>query len=231
MDIIGAIFDVDGTLLDTEPIYDMAAQKLINEFGNGQQLTWDVKQYVVGTSSKIHSKIFIDAYNIKLSPEEFEQKRDALLIEPFKSCKFMKGAKEMTHKCKYDLKLKVGIATSSSKFNFENKTSHVKAWLKEDIDKIITGDDPRIKKGKPAPDIFILAAKELDLDTKNCIIFEDALTGINAAISSGAPIVVAIPDIRQRKDVENIVYDKNKTKLIILNSMDEFDINLIKNNM
>ena len=209
----------------------MVAQKLINEFGNGQQLTWDVKQYVVGTSSKIHSKIFIDAYNIKLSPGEFEQKRDALLIEPFKSCKFMKGAKEMTHKCKYDLKLKVGIATSSSKFNFENKTSHVKAWLKEDIDKIITGDDPRIKKGKPAPDIFILAAKELDLDTKNCIIFEDALTGINAAISSGAPIVVAIPDIRQRKDVENIVYDKNKTKLIILNSMDEFDINLIKNNM
>ena len=228
MDIKGAIFDVDGTLLDTEPIYDIAAQKLINEYGNGQKITWDVKQHVVGTSAKIHSKIFIDAYNIKLTPDEFEKKRDELLIEPFKSCKFMKGAKEMTHKCKYDLKLKVGIATSSSKFNFDNKTCHIQEWLKEDIDKIITGDDPRIKKGKPSPDIFILAAKELNLDTKNCIIFEDALSGINAAISSGAGIVVAIPDVRQRKDVENITYDKNQTKLIILNSMDEFDTNLIK---
>ena len=68
----------------------------------------------------------------------------------------------------------------------------------------------------------------MGLDPKNCIIFEDALSGINAAISSGARCVVAIPDRRQRKDVENITYDKNITKLIILNSMDELDIdNLI----
>ena len=220
---------MDGTLLDTEPIYDLAAQKVIDEYGNGEKITWDVKQHVVGTSAKVHCKIFVDAYKIKLTPEEFEKKRDENLIEPFKSCKFMKGAKEMTHKCKYELNLKVAIATSSSKFNFDNKTSHVKEWLKEDIDKIITGDDPRIKKGKPSPDIFILAAKELGLDTKNCIIFEDALSGINAAISSGAKYVIAIPDKRQRKDVENITYDKDKTNLIILNSMDEFDINIINN--
>ena len=228
MDIKGAIFDVDGTLLDTEPIYDLAAQKIIDEYGNGQKITWDVKQHIVGTSSKVHCKIFVDAYKIRLTPEEFEKKRDENLIEPFKTCKFMKGAKEMTHKCKHDLNLKVAIATSSSKFNFDNKTSHVKQWVKEDFDKIITGDDPRIKKGKPSPDIFLLAAKELGLDPKNCIIFEDALSGINAAISSGARCVVAISDRRQRKDVENITYDKNITKLIILNSMDELDIdNLI----
>ena len=227
MDIKGAIFDVDGTLLDTEPIYDLAAQKIIDEYGNGQKITWDVKQHIVGTSSKVHCKIFVDAYKIRLTPEEFEKKRDENLIEPFKTCKFMKGAKEMTHKFKHDLKLKVAIATSSSKFNLDNKTSHLKQWLQEDFDKIITGDDPRIKKGKPAPDIFILAAKELGLEPDKCIIFEDALSGIKAAISSGAKYVVAIPDKRQIKDVENISYDKNKTKLIILNSMDEFDISLI----
>ena len=176
----------------------------------------------------MHSKIFVDAYEIKLTPEEFKKKRDQLLIEPFRNCKLMKGAKETTHKCKYDLNLKVAIATSSSKFNFENKTYNLKNWLKEDFDVIIMGDDKRIKEGKPSPDIFILASKDLGLEPQDCIIFEDALSGITAAIRSGARIVVAIPDPRQKKDVENIEYDKNKTKLIILNSMEEFDFNLIK---
>ena len=227
MSIKGVIFDMDGTLLDTEPIYDEAAQKVINEFGNGKKIEWEVKKRVIGTPAKVHSKIFVDAYEIKLTPEEFKKKRDELLIEPFKNCKFMKGAKETTHKCKYDLNLKVAIATSSSRFNFENKTYNLKNWLKEDFDVIILGDDKRIKNGKPAPDIFILAAKDLGLEPQDCIIFEDALSGITAAIRSGARIVVAIPDPRQKKDVENIDYDKNKTKLIVLNSMDEFDFNLI----
>ena len=227
MNIKGAIFDLDGTLLDTEPIYDEAAQKVINEFGNGKKIEWEVKKKVIGTPWRIHSKIFVDSYEIKLTPEEFKKKRDELLIEPFKQCKFMKGAKETTYKCKHELKLKTSIATSSSKFNFENKVYNLKKWLNEDIDIIITGDDKRIKEGKPAPDIFILAAKDLGLEPKDCIIFEDALSGINAALRSEARIVVAIPDQRQKKDVEQIIYDKDKTKLIILNSIYDFDFSLI----
>ena len=227
MSIKGAIFDLDGTLLDTEPIYDEAAQKVINEFGNGKKIEWEVKKNVIGTSAKVHSKIFVDSYEIKLTPEEFKKKRDQLLIEPFKKCKFMKGAKQTTHKCKYEYHLKVAIATSSSKFNYENKTNHLKDWLKEDIDMVITGDDKRIKNGKPAPDIFLLAAKDLGLEPKECIIFEDALSGVTAAIKSGAKIVVAIPDPRQKADVENLIYDKKITKLIVLNCMDEFDFNII----
>ena len=227
MSIKGAIFDLDGTLLDTEPIYDEAAQKVINEFGNGKKIEWEIKKKVIGTSAKVHSKIFVDSYEIKLTPEEFKKKRDQLLIEPFKKCKFMKGAKQTTHKCKYEYHLKVGIATSSSKSNYENKTNHLKDWLKEDIDMVITGDDKRIKNGKPAPDIFILAAKDLGLEPKECIIFEDALSGVTAAIKSGAKIVVAIPDPRQKADVENLIYDNNITKLIVLNCMDEFDFNII----
>ena len=227
MHIKGELFDLDGTLLDTEPIYDEAAQILINKYGNGQKITWDIKQYIIGTPPNIHCKIFVDSYNIKLKPEEFQKKRDELLIEPFKSCKFKKGARETTHICKYKMGLKVGIATSSSKKNFENKTNHLKEWLNEDIDIVITCDDNRIKKGKPAPDIFLLGAKELNLDPQECIVFEDAPSGAQAALSAGIKIVVVIMEKYQRNTLDKLIYDKNKSKLIILDSMDQFDFNKI----
>ena len=228
MHIKGAIFDLDGTLLDTEPIYDEAAQQLINEFGNGKKIEWDIKRFIIGTPSKVHCKIFVDSYNINLTPDEFQKRRDALLVEPFKKCQFKKGARETTHKCKYDLGLQVSIATSSLKKEVENKTNHLKDWLNEDIDVIVTADDGRIKKGKPAPDIFILAAKELGLEPQECIVFEDSSSGVQAAISAGVSYVVVLMEKYQRNTLEGIVYDKNKTKLIILDSLEQFDFNLIK---
>jgi len=227
MHIKAALFDLDGTLLDTEPIYDEAAQKLIDKYGNGNKITWDIKQKIIGTPPKIHCKIFVDSYKINLTPEEFQKRRDELLIEPFKSCKFKKGAREATHKCKYNIGLKVGIATSSSKTNFENKTNHLKEWLNEDIDIIITCDDGRIKKGKPAPDIFLLGAKELNVDPQECIVFEDAPSGAQAALSAGIKIVVVVMEKYQRSTLDNLIYDKNKSKLIILDSLEQFDFKKI----
>lgn len=228
MRLKGAIFDLDGTLLDTEPIYDAAAQKLIDEFGNGEKIEWNIKKHIIGTPPKVHCKIFVDSFKIKLTPEEFQKRRDDLLVEPFKTCQFKKGARETTHKCKYVLGLKVAIATSSLKKDFENKTNHLKDWLNEDIDVVVTTDDKRIKEGKPAPDIFILGAKELGLEPHECIIFEDSGSGVQAALSAGASIVVAVMEECQRNCLEGLVYDKNKTKLIILDSMDQFDFSLIK---
>ena len=228
MHIKGALFDLDGTLLDTEPIYDAAAQQLIDEFGNGEKIKWEIKQYICGTPPEVNSKIFVDSFNINLTPEEFQKRRDALLVEPFKKSQFKKGARETTHKLKFDLGLKIGIATSSLKKDFENKTNHLKEWLNEDIDIVVTSDDGRIKAGKPAPDIFLLGSKELGLEPNECIVFEDSSSGVKAAISAGVSIVVAIMEEFQRNTLEGLVYDENKTKLIVLDSMDQFDFSLIK---
>ena len=228
MHIKGALFDLDGTLLDTEPIYDLVTQKLIDEYGNGKKLDWEIKKQIIGATNKTSSKIFVQAYQIKLTPEEFQKRKDALLIEPFKKSKFKKGAKELTHKFKYDLGLKIAIATSSSKKNFENKTNHLKEWLNEDIDLVITGDN--IKEGKPAPDIFLLAAKELGLEPHECIVFEDGVSGVKAAITAGISIIVGVMEKWQRNDLEDLVYDKNKTKLIILDSLDQFDFSILNRN-
>lgn len=46
------------------------------------------------------------------------------------------------------------------------------------ISAVVAGDDPAVKKGKPAPDIYIEAARRLKVDPKDCLVFEDALSGV-----------------------------------------------------
>ena len=225
MHILGALFDLDGTLLDTEPLYDEAEQKIINLYGNGKIIDLETKQQLLGTPAFFNCKFLVEKYQVKLTPSEFEKMRDEFLVESFRNCKFKKGAKEVVHKCKYNLGLKSAIATGSSRLNFDNKVYKLKEWVNEYIDVVITSDN--IKRGKPDPDIFILAAQELGLQPNQCIVFEDGLPGVKAAISAGAKIVVAIIEDYQRPSFEGLIYDKNKTRLIILNSLEEFDFSLI----
>lgn len=66
----------------------------------------------------------------------------------------------------------------------------------------ITADDKRLKNGKPFPDPFLLAAKELGYDAKNCVVFEDSPSGIRAGVASGAT-VIAVCTSHERKKIEN----------------------------
>lgn len=94
------------------------------------------------------------------------------------------------HLAKYDIPQ--AIASSSSQHHFQLKTASHQQWLGI-FETITLGDDPEIEQGKPAPDIFLLAAKRLNAPPENCLVFEDSVAGIKAAIAAGMS-VVAIPD-------------------------------------
>ncbi|EIW74598.1 HAD-like protein [Coniophora puteana RWD-64-598 SS2] len=66
----------------------------------------------------------------------------------------------------------------------------------------ITADDKRLKNGKPFPDPFLLAAKELGYDAKRCVVFEDSPSGIKAGVASGAT-VIAVCTSHERSRIEN----------------------------
>ncbi|KAF8443219.1 HAD-like protein [Boletus edulis BED1] len=67
----------------------------------------------------------------------------------------------------------------------------------------ITADDKRLKAGKPAPDPFLLAARELGFSAPNCVVFEDSPSGIRAGLASGAT-VIAVCTSHERKHIEHI---------------------------
>jgi len=85
------------------------------------------------------------------------------------------------------------VATSSSRFFFDLKTRRHAAWFSEVFDVVVTGDDARLQHSKPAPDIFLLAARDLGAEPASCVVFEDAPVGVEAARAAGMQ-VIAVPD-------------------------------------
>lgn len=226
--IKAAIFDLDGTLLDTQRLYDEANQILINQYGNGKPYDAELQVKIHGTSPLFGNKFLIKHFDIKLTMEEFTGKKDQYLKDRITQCKPMEGVKEITHALKHKYGFKTAIATSSLKESANIKLANHQEWIKSDFDIIITGEDKRIVKGKPSPDIFLLAMKELGVNPEECIIFEDAINGVQAGLNSGAAIVVGLPDSFVKDQMKKLYHDESKTKLYVLDSFKDFDYSIIK---
>jgi beta-phosphoglucomutase-like phosphatase (HAD superfamily) len=84
---------------------------------------------------------------------------------------------------------------------------------------IVAGDDPAVKQGKPAPDIYIAASQRLGVDPRDCLVFEDALSGIQAGKAAGCQ-VVAIPDPRWQGADKQPFLDQAD---VVLDSLWDFD--------
>ena len=208
----GAIFDLDGLLLDTEKLYEQAISEVLAQYNKTYPA--ELRSQVIGKSEMLGGNLITSTLELPLSAEEFLRARDAILHTLFPKAEACRGAKEL---CQYFVRNKVpiAVATSSKSSGVEIKIGHLKEGWFEDIKIIITGNDERIKAGKPAPDIFILAAQELGLDPKHCVVFEDSPSGCEAGRKSGA-FVVAVPSIPNRNDL----YQDNAD--LILNSLLEF---------
>ena len=101
------------------------------------------------------------------------------------------GAPELLRRCR-ELAIPMALVTSSSRDSVGIKCAP-HPWL-EQIELIVCGDDPELTQGKPAPDIFLLAARRLGVAARTCWAFEDSLAGAQAALAAGAGVHVLLPD-------------------------------------
>ena len=187
--ITHVIYDMDGVLLDTESFYTMAASMFAARYG--KDFSSELKSRMIGKKSLDSARIFVESLELPIAPEEYLKARESFLNDLLPQAQQMPGAERLTLHL-HQAKVPQAVATSSDTYHFRLKTTRHASWFGI-FDCLILGDDPALKQGKPAPDIFLLAAERLGAVPSECLVFEDAPAGIEAAHAAGMS-AVALPD-------------------------------------
>jgi len=217
--IKAVIFDLDGTLLDTEALSDTA---VILGFGKalptdvkerlGGRLPWELKKQILGLRGsewvpivrKYGEEHWGVAEGEAPSLGEFWDSWESNLNDLCPNVKACPGAHELVQLLAKS-NIPMAIATSSRKAAVDIKRQKHDLMFQH-MKEIVTGDDPNVKNGKPAPDIFIEAARRLGYDPSECIVFEDSLSGVQSGKAAGC-VAVAVPDPRMSKSVFEPIAD------------------------
>ena len=188
------IFDMDGLLLDTERIFLDAFKKTCGELGFKFDMSLFVK--LIGTNSVKTKDIMINGFGRGFSYDRFRENwiRNVTGYLANHSIPLKKGALNLLEKIKRT-KLPMAVATSTA------CNDALRSLKGAGIDRyflfVIAGD--QVEKGKPDPEIYLKAAGRLDVDPKECIVFEDSENGVKSAFAAGMD-VIQVPDLVKPSD-------------------------------
>lgn len=191
---LACLFDMDGLLINTEDVYTVALNEILADHGKGP-LTWDVKIHLQGLPGPEAAEKVIKTYDLPLTWEEYYELNVKIQSEKWGDCEFLPGALELIQYLK-EQNIPIALCTSSAMEKFEQKTKHLTEAFKL-FDTIVTGDDPRIPKGrgKPFPDIWQIGLKGLNqkfntvIEPSECLVFEDGIPGVKAGMAFGAHVI------------------------------------------
>ncbi|WP_105616230.1 beta-phosphoglucomutase [Vallitalea okinawensis] len=178
MNIKCAIFDLDGVIVDTAKYHYLAWKKLAEELNI--PFTEKENELFKGVSRMRCMEILMELGNIQLSQEEqvkLATKKNEWYVDYISVMtddELLPGAKEFLIACK-DVGIKTALGSAS-----KNAPRILKALAIEDLfDAVIDGN--KVSKAKPDPEVFIKGAEECGIPAENCVVFEDAYAGIEAA--------------------------------------------------
>lgn len=201
-DMFSVIFDMDGTLLDTQRICIPAweyAGLLQGITGMGDHIV-----NVCGVNHEGSNKYLKDNFPT-LDIDRF--RADSLdYINENMIVRFKSGAKELLDYLK-KRNIKVALATGTSRKSVEHHLKEV--GIEDYFDALVCGTE--IENGKPAPDIFLKCASLLGVNPEDCFVFEDSANGIKGGFTAGMKCI-GVPDIVEfDSDTKKMLFREMKT--------------------
>lgn len=187
--IKAVIFDMDGLIVDSEPIHSKSIELTLNQYGKTPIFHNNGLVHRVGYSGEKEYELLLEKYGLVKEKENFRKKRRNVYMELLKKplrpkSGFLYLVKLLNKKC-----IKLGLASS-------REIRHVKVILKNlkvlDLFDAVSGREIGFQ-AKPAPDIYIKATKQLKVSPQNCLALEDTEPSVISAKSAGMK-VIAIPN-------------------------------------
>ena len=190
MDIKAVLFDMDGLMVDTE---SLATEAFIHSAKKqGYDMTKEETLLVLGFTTKSIYEFWENYFkNSDVSGKQLVDDH----YKYIENILFTTGPRKMPYieellKYLKESNYKVAVASSSNMDHIINNME--KTGLKKYIDKFASGAE--VENGKPAPDVFLLAAERLGVKPEECLVLEDSKAGVIAGSSAGAKVIM-VPDM------------------------------------
>ena len=195
MNIKAVLFDMDGLMVDTE---SLATEAFIHSAKKqGYDMTKEETLMVLGFTTKSIYEFWENYFkNSDVSGKQLVDDH----YKYIENVLFTTGPKKMPYieellKYLKENNYKVAVASSSNMNHIINNME--KTGLKKYRDEFASGAE--VKNGKPAPDVFLLAAERLGVEPKKCLVLEDSKAGVIAGSSAGAKVIM-VPDMFKPDD-------------------------------
>lgn len=182
--IKAVIFDMDGVMIDSEPIWFEVDNALIKKFGVSKDI--DYRDKILGVTAKVAIKTLRNLFNLKGRTSEIIKTRFKIVKKLLRErVKLNSGALQLfknLHQKGYTL-----AVASSAPIDIINIIL-TKFKIKKYFKVVVAGHN--LKRSKPYPDIFLKTAQILKTKPENCLIIEDALSGEKAAKRAGMKCII-----------------------------------------
>lgn len=213
--IRAVIFDMDGTMFDTEILWGDVMRKLATRYGI--EFDEKVRIHMMGKKDSESLAVMKDYFHMTVSVDELIRVRRAMILEDTGLVNATAGLFELL-----DLLEQKGIKKAIATSSFREFTTKLITQfdIQDRFDAVVTGDDVTISK--PDPMIFLEAARLIGVEPGDCLVLEDAQNGVEAAHNAGMK-VFAIPhdasrhhDFSKATKVIGSMKEINEATLVVL---------------
>ena len=181
------LWDMDGTLVDTEPYWINAEHAIVEEAGG----TWsdEYAHQLVGNDLMVSAQFIRDNSPVELDPVEIiEELLRRVVAQVAEHVPWRPGALDLLTALR-----DAGVPSALVTMSWRSLADAVLAALPDDtFSAVITGDE--VEHGKPHPEPYLAAARALGVEVRDCVAIEDSPTGVRSAVAAGVP-TIAVPHV------------------------------------